>query len=132
MYLVIFDSASTSQYDPLKDDIVPIPSTFYLEPPPFEQEQANANNVIQPRNRRQLFILLFFVINYCICHNTIVFTILFPLQPIGLCSCFEFQIRFRLRSLRYNLYGFELAISDCLQSLKCLYLRLKSNNFGGN
>ncbi len=106
VYSMMYDSASTSQYDPLKDDISPIPSTFYSPPSPYKQEQAKvllatlvlaviadvgaclfANYVIQPRNRRELFILLFFVtiiVGFAII--AVVFSILFPPLPIGLCS----------------------------------------------
>jgi len=104
VYSMMYNSDSTSQYDPLKDDIIPTPSTFYLAPLPYEQEQAKvlfatlvltviadvgaclfANHVIHPRNRRELFILLFFVtIIVIFAIIAAVFSILFPPQPIGL------------------------------------------------
>jgi hypothetical protein len=104
VYSVMYDSASTSQYDPFKDDIIPTPSTFYLAPSPYEQEQAKvlfstlfltviadvgaclfANYIIQPRNRRELFVMLFFVtIIVVFAIVAVVFTVLFPPQPIGL------------------------------------------------
>lgn len=104
VYSMLYDMASTSQYDPLKDDIIPTPSTFYFAQSPYEQEQSKmlfatlvltaianvgtcllANYVIQPRNRRELFILLFFVtIIVVFAIIAVVFTVLFPPQPIGL------------------------------------------------
>jgi hypothetical protein len=104
VYSKMYDSASTSQYDPLKDDIIPTPATFYLLPSPYEQEQAIvlfatlfftviadvgacffANYIIQPRNRRELFVMLFFVtVIVVFAIIAVVFTILFPPQPIGL------------------------------------------------
>jgi hypothetical protein len=104
VYSVMYDSASTSQYDPLKDDIIPTPSTFNLPPSRYEQERAIvlfatlvltviadvgaclfANHIIQPRNRRELFVMLFFVtIIVVFAIVAVVFSVLFPLQPIGL------------------------------------------------
>jgi hypothetical protein len=79
-----YDSASTSVYDPLKDGVGPTPSAYggseYMEPPTYLPEQAKmffttlvlasiadvgacllANYAIQPRNRGELFSLLFFI-----------------------------------------------------------------------
>jgi hypothetical protein len=100
----MYNSASTSQYDPLKDDITPTPSTFNLPPSHQEQEQAKvlfatliltviadvgacllANHVIQPRNRKERFILLFFVTLIVVfAIIALVYSILFPPQPTGL------------------------------------------------
>jgi hypothetical protein len=104
VYSMMYDSASTSLYDPLKDDIIPTPSTFDLPPSPYEQERARvlfatlvltviadvgaclfANHIIQPRNKRELFVLLFFVtVIVVFAIIAVVFSVLFPLQPIGL------------------------------------------------
>ena len=101
---MMYNSDSNSQYDLLKDDIIPTLSTFYLAPSPYEQEQAKvlfatlvltviadvgaclfANHIIHPRNRRELFILLFFVtIIVIFAIIAAVFSILFPPQPTGL------------------------------------------------
>jgi hypothetical protein len=104
IYSLTYDSAHTSMYDPLKDDVIPTPSTFYLPPSTHEQEQAImlfatlyliaivdvgsclfANYVIHPRNRRELFVLLFFVtVIVVFAVIAVVFSTLFPLQPVGL------------------------------------------------
>ena len=42
VYSMMYDSASTSQYDPLKDDIIPTPSTFYLPPSPHRTRASNS------------------------------------------------------------------------------------------
>ena len=77
---------------------------FIWRQSPYEQEQAIvlfatlvlaaiadvgaclfANYVLQPRNRRELFVLLFFVtIIVVFAIIAVVFQILFPPQPIGL------------------------------------------------
>ena len=77
--ILTYNSTYTSLYDPLKDDVIPTPSTFYMATT-AEQEQTKvlfstlilaviadvgacffANHVIHPKNRLELLVLLFFV-----------------------------------------------------------------------
>ncbi len=100
---LIYDSSCTSQYDPLRDDVSPAPSTFYVAPITHELGHTKelfailvltviadvgaclfANHVIQPRNRRELFVLLFLVtVMVIFAMIAIVSNILFPPMTIG-------------------------------------------------
>ena len=100
---LVYDSSCSSQYDPVKDNVGPTPSTFHMEPSTYGQDQAKAlfvtlvltviidvgacflvNQVIQPRNRRELFVLLFFVtISVGFATISLVSNILFPPMTIG-------------------------------------------------
>jgi hypothetical protein len=97
----VYDSSCTSQYNPVKDNVDPTPLAFHMEPSTQEQEQAKvvhhgftviidvvacllANFAIQPRNRRELFILLFFVtMSVGFAAISVVSNILFPPMTIG-------------------------------------------------
>jgi hypothetical protein len=99
----VYDSSCTSQYDPIKDNVGPTPSVFHMEPSTQEQEKAKelfvalvltviidvgacllANFAIQPRNRRELFVLLFFVtVSVGFATISAVSNILFPPMTIG-------------------------------------------------
>ena len=99
----VYDSSCTSQYNPVKDNVDPTPSAFHVEPSTQGQEQAKklfatlvftviidvvacllANFAIQPRNRRELFVLLFFVtMSVGFAAISVVSNILFPPMTIG-------------------------------------------------
>ena len=102
------DSTCTSAYDPIVDDIIPTPIPLHgtdLAPElKFTSFQAMvlfatpvvaafavvgacllANYALQPKNRKELFVLLFFVtIIVVFAIIAVVFQILFPPQSIGL------------------------------------------------
>jgi hypothetical protein len=100
---LIYDSSRTSQYDPLRDDVSPTPTAFYVAP--ITQEQGHAkeffaililtviadvgaclftNYVIKPRNRGELFVLLFLVtVMVFFAMIATVSNILFPPMTIG-------------------------------------------------
>ena len=100
---LIYDSSCTSQYDPLRDDVSPTPSAFYVAPITHELGHTKelfaililtviadvgaclfTNHVIQPRNRRELFVLLFLVtVMVIFAMIAIVSNILFPPMTIG-------------------------------------------------
>ena len=100
---LVYDSSCTSQYDPVKDNVGPTPSVFHVEPSTHEQDKAKelfvalvltviidvgacllVNQVIQPRNRRELFVLLFFVtVSVGFATISVVSNILFPPMTIG-------------------------------------------------
>ena len=102
-----YNSESTSEYDPFKDSVDPTPSAYvvpaYETPSTHLPEQAKvlfatlvlaaiadvgacliANYVIQPRNRREFILLLFFV-TFIVGGATValVDNILFPPMTIG-------------------------------------------------
>ena len=107
MYSLTYDSKSTSAYNPLVDDIAPTPrplQPYELNPPiKLSSYQATvlfltsaiasisvvgacllANYALHPKNRKELFVMLFFVtIIVVFALVALVFPILFPPQ-IGL------------------------------------------------
>jgi hypothetical protein len=106
VYSWTFDSKSTSTYNPLVDDTAPTPQPIQASElnPPFNLSSSEAtvaaiavtgaclitNYVIHPKNRKELFVMLFFLtIIVVFTLVAIVFPILFPPQ-IGLILLLEF------------------------------------------
>jgi len=103
----MYDSTSTSKYDSLKDNVNPTPTTLQTTTPPSYQEKNAlttkwvftsliltaiadvgacllANYMLQPKNRGQLFVLLFLITAIVVCAMiTAVSSFLFPPMTIG-------------------------------------------------
>jgi hypothetical protein len=114
VYSLIYESSSTSAYNPLVDDIAPTPrplQPYELNPPvKLSSYEASvlfltsaiasisvvgacllANYVLHPKNRKELFVMLFFVtIIVVFALVALVFSILVPPQ-IGLMQLLAFQ-----------------------------------------
>ncbi len=102
-----YDSTSTSKCDPLKDDVDPTPTTLHITTPETYQERSAqtakwlltslilttiadvgaclfANYVLQPKNKGQLFVLLFLITAIVVFGMiTIWSNFLFPPMTIG-------------------------------------------------